>query len=117
MALFFKSAIAEVLKEGKKPLSISEITKRIFEKKLVKSKGKTPADTISARLNEDVRRNGRNSQFIKIKTGVFKLNPNFKEEIKTNKTTKEKESDIEREGTIVLLGQKINVKGNKLVRL
>jgi len=114
MTSFFKSAIIEVLKKEKKPLRVSEITKKVFERKLVKSKGKTPEETISARLNEDIRKNGKNSRFIKVKSGVFKLNPNFKEEVKKEKP-KEKESAISPEKIVVLLGQKIKVRGNKLV--
>ncbi len=74
---FFKLA-QDVLEYAKKPLSVSEIWQTAMElglDKKLSSSGKTPVNTLSARISTDVKR-GKSSKFVKVskKPSRYKLN-------------------------------------------
>jgi len=74
---FFKLA-QDVLEYVKRPLSVSEIWQTAMElglDKKLSSSGKTPVNTLSARITTDVKR-GKNSKFVKVSTkpSRYKLN-------------------------------------------
>ena len=60
-----------VLKEAKKPLTCQEIAERSARKKLHRSDGATPANTLNAAMARDISANGEKSRFIKTGRGLF----------------------------------------------
>ncbi len=71
MSLF--SAVVEILTEAGAPLHYREITKRILERGLWETQGKTPEATVNARLAVDIKKRGSNSRFQRTAEGVFAL--------------------------------------------
>lgn len=61
------------MKEKGTSLSAEEITKIALKKNLIETSGKTPAATMGARIYIDIKRNGDNSLFVKVKRGKFGL--------------------------------------------
>ncbi|MBK7105029.1 MAG: hypothetical protein IPH62_07085 [Ignavibacteriae bacterium] len=70
--LFLKAA-KSVLEEYKSSLNAEDIYNTASEKKLLNSKGKTPVNTMRARLAEEIRTNGVNSIFIRVGPNKFGL--------------------------------------------
>jgi len=68
-----REAAALVLKEVGSPLHAREIAKRILAKKLWKSTGKTPHQTVAARLYMDIKQNGGSSPFVLTAPQTFAL--------------------------------------------
>ena len=66
-------AAEAVLHDAASPLSYQEITKRALEQGLWQTKGATPEATINARLATDIKTNGPNSRFQRVRPGVFAL--------------------------------------------
>ena len=66
-------AIIQVLDEAHAPLHIQEITEKLLSGGLWKTSGKTPADTVSARLYTHIKQNGIHSPFIKVAPQTFML--------------------------------------------
>jgi restriction system protein len=62
---------AIVLAESDEPLHYKELTRRILERGLWETKGKTPEATINAQLSVDIKRNGGNSVFRRVGRGIF----------------------------------------------
>ncbi|MEA1964417.1 MAG: winged helix-turn-helix domain-containing protein [Candidatus Aerophobetes bacterium] len=69
----FLDAAYEILKMVGEPLKSEDITRRALDLGLLKTKGKTPAYTMAARLHCDVRDNGPRSRFIKVGPNLFGL--------------------------------------------
>ena len=69
-------AAYKVLLEAGTPLSIEEITHRILSKKLWRTKGKTPASTIGARIYSDIKKQGDESKFIQVDKRIFTVRAN-----------------------------------------
>jgi restriction system protein len=67
------AATAQVLSETAGPLSSGEITRLILERGLWQSAGKTPEQTVNARLAVDIKRRGSSSQFQRTAPGHFAL--------------------------------------------
>jgi restriction system protein len=65
--------IRAVLEEAGEPLHTDEITKRLLEKELWETQGKTPSATVAARLYADVKKKGDASEFVKAGKGTFGL--------------------------------------------
>jgi len=59
-----REAAALVLKEAGSPLHAREIAKRILARNLWKTAGKTPHQTVAARLYMDIKQNGGRSPFV-----------------------------------------------------
>jgi restriction system protein len=66
-------ASERILKEAGQPLHYKVITARIIKNKLWQSEGKTPEQTVNARLAVDIKKKGNNSRFIRIGPGIFGL--------------------------------------------
>lgn len=68
----FKAAAHEVLEEVGHPLHYSDITDIALESGYLTTRGKTPHDTMRARLSVDVRDNP-DSLFVQTAPGVYAL--------------------------------------------
>ena len=68
-------AAYEVLRDAGRPLHYREITERMLAKKLWNTAGKTPWDTVNARLSVEINSMGLASRFVRESPGVFTLNP------------------------------------------
>lgn len=68
----FKAAAREVLEEVGHPLHYSDITDIALESGYLATRGKTPHDTMRARLSVDVRDNS-DSPFVQTAPGVYAL--------------------------------------------
>lgn len=66
-------AVEMVLSQTGKPLHYQEITNKIISKELWYSEGKTPEQTVNARLAVDIKRKGIKSRFIRTAPGIFGL--------------------------------------------
>ena len=66
-------AAYRVLKEAKKPLSCQEIVDRAFKKKLHRSSGATPQNTLNAALATEIKTKGEKSRFVKVGRGLFSI--------------------------------------------
>lgn len=53
-----------VLRKSGTPLHVKDITRRILSGKLWKTSGKTPEETVGARLYSDIKKNGDSSSFV-----------------------------------------------------
>ncbi|HEO69670.1 MAG TPA: restriction endonuclease [Candidatus Hydrogenedentes bacterium] len=62
-----------VLQEAGEPLHAKEIAKRLLDKKLWSTEGKTPHATVSARLYSDIKKNGDKSPFVLVASQTFGL--------------------------------------------
>lgn len=72
--LSLNEAIKIVLTEVGQPLHVKEILQRILTSGLWSTSGKTPQDTISARLATDIKVNGASSAFIRTAPNTYALN-------------------------------------------
>lgn len=72
-ALTFLQAAKAVLEEMKQPMHFKKITELAIQKKLLKSKGKTPEWTMGARLSVDLKEKGAKSEFIRTDNGKYGL--------------------------------------------
>lgn len=68
-----REAAIEILKDSGEPLQAKELTKRILRKKLWKTAGKTPHQTVAARLYADIKKNGDTSPFVQVAPMTFGL--------------------------------------------
>lgn len=64
-------AVIEVLKRAGKPLHYNEITQKVLASGLWETTGTTPASTVRARINEDIRKNGNDSPLVRHGAGKF----------------------------------------------
>jgi hypothetical protein len=72
MKISFKDAAKKILQSEGRPLSASEITELALEKNLIDTDGQTPSATMAAQIYMDLK-NNPNSEFLKIKAGLFSL--------------------------------------------
>lgn len=93
----FKLAAIKVLREAKEPLHYEEITKRAIEQNLVETSGATPEATMNAQLSVDIKNKKDNSAFVRVKPGIFSLNPHYTEEKQEEEEKEEqaREEDVE----------------------
>ena len=73
-------AAAAVLREACEPLHCREITKRMLDQGLWTTSGKTPWNTVNARIAVDIRDLGSASRFVRSSPGIFTFNPNVTHE-------------------------------------
>lgn len=66
-------AIEVVLREEGRALHYQDLTDRILERRLWETEGKTPQDTVKARLAVDLQKYGAESRFIRTAPGTFAL--------------------------------------------
>jgi predicted NUDIX family phosphoesterase len=69
----FLKAAYEVLKTESRALSAPEITRLALERRLLTSSGKTPSQTMKARLSVEILRRGTRSTFMRTAEGEFGL--------------------------------------------
>ena len=72
-------AAAVVLDEAAEPLHYREITRRMLALKLWTTAGKTPWDTVNARMAVEIKERGSASRFLRVRRGWFALNRNATE--------------------------------------
>ena len=68
-------AATAVLSEAGEPLHYREITRRMLARGLWTTNGKTPWETVNARITVDIRGRGAASRFVRVAPGRFTLNP------------------------------------------
>ncbi|MEO8173194.1 MAG: winged helix-turn-helix domain-containing protein, partial [Sediminibacterium sp.] len=73
MGQLFLSAAEEVLKNHQTPVSVDDIVQLAMDNQLLKSAGKTPINTMRARLSEHIRKHKSNSIFIRTRANKFGL--------------------------------------------
>lgn len=73
----FWEGIESVLTDEGGPLHSKEITKRLLDRGLWHSKGKTPDATVAARLYTSINKQGAASRFVQTGKSTFGLNPDF----------------------------------------
>lgn len=76
--LSFTDAAEQVLRQndGQQPLHYEEITRRMMGLGLVETKGETPADTLRARISDEIRRRQKSNQpqrFVRLEEGLIGL--------------------------------------------
>lgn len=74
-AMSFAAAAEKVLREGKEPMHVKDITETVLKRKLSTTSGKTPVATMAAVLMRATRDKGK---FVKVAPGTFdvrELNP------------------------------------------
>ena len=64
-------AAYRVLREAKRPLSCQEVIDRAFRKKLHRSSGVTPQNSLNAVLANEIKTKGENARFVKVGRGLF----------------------------------------------
>ena len=68
------SAAVTVLQRTKQPMNVKDLVAYMTEKKLwVSPAGKTPAATLSAALQKEIKTKGKESRFVKADRGLFAL--------------------------------------------
>ena len=85
-------AIEKVLSSADSPLHVTEIYKAITEQDLWQSSGKTPEATIGARLYSDIKKNGDESKFVKVKAQTFSMRDVSSADIENQTTEPEQNS-------------------------
>lgn len=71
--MYVKDAAYAVLKEAGRPLSREDLARRVLQKGLWNTSGKTPTNTISAALYTDMKKQGPASRFAQPQKGMFSL--------------------------------------------
>ena len=66
-------AAEKVLNEAAQPLHYKEITRQILSQNFWQTEGKTPDQTVNARIAVDIKKKGENSRFVRTSPGVFGL--------------------------------------------
>lgn len=69
----FLTAAELILRRYQKPLEVNDIVTKAMEENILKSKGKTPENTMRARLSEHIRTKGSNSIFMRVGKNKFAL--------------------------------------------
>jgi hypothetical protein len=67
-------AAVEILKEAKEPLTCKEIVRRMFERKIWETSGRTPGATLSASMQREIAKKGKDSRFRRFHRGQYELN-------------------------------------------
>ena len=68
-----RDAVICVLQEAGEPLHVEEITRRILDRNLWSTTGKTPVATVSARIYTNIKKNGDQSPFVLVAPQTFGL--------------------------------------------
>ncbi len=76
----FKIAAIKVLRKSKESLHYNEITKQAIDQNLIVTSGATPDATMNAQITLDIKHKKDKSAFIRIKPGIFQLNPKYSQE-------------------------------------
>jgi restriction system protein len=79
MVVSFRQAAIKILEESNEPLTVSEITRRALEQKLITTGGATPQATMNAKIILDMKNKQEKSSFVRVRRGRYILNPNCEE--------------------------------------
>lgn len=71
--LTFIEAARTILMDAGEALHYREITARALKRGLVRTSGKTPEETLNARLSVEIKEHGEVSEFVRVAPGVFGL--------------------------------------------
>lgn len=74
-SLSMLEAAVQVLREAHEPLHYRKIWKRIEDRGLVRSQGRTPEQSLNSRLSVDINTKGESSRFRREAPGVYTLSP------------------------------------------
>jgi restriction system protein len=66
-------AAKAVLADADQPLHVTELTRRMLDRNLWATTGKTPVATVTSRLAVDIRRSGANSPFVRARPNTYGL--------------------------------------------
>jgi len=64
-------AAYRVLRDAKKPLSCQDIVDRAAKKKLHRSNGSTPQNSLNCAIANEIKTKGENARFVKVGRGLF----------------------------------------------
>ena len=78
-------AAVVVLREAAGPLHYREITERMLAQRLWTTSGKTPWNTVNALIAVDIKDQGANSRFVRVRPGFFALNSKLVDDESSNK--------------------------------
>ena len=73
--LTWRKAIEKVLTESGSAMHYKDIAERVVADGLRQSVGATPADTVSAQVAMSIKRNGKQSPFVRVARGIYAINP------------------------------------------
>ena len=68
------NAVHQVLAEAGEPLHYKEIARRVLDRGLWQTDGKTPEATVNAQLTVHIKKHGKNAKFRRVASGTFSLN-------------------------------------------
>ena len=74
--LTFREAAIKILKITNKPLHYKKITNIAIKKNLIETISDEPQNIMYSKIAEDIKLFKEKSSFIKVRPGIFKLNPN-----------------------------------------
>lgn len=94
--LSWKEAIIRILTDAKGPLHYRTITEEIMTRKLVETKGATPADTVGSQITSSIKSDGEKSPFVKVARGTFGLRKDL------NATNQQKFAEEEKDDTSII---------------
>lgn len=98
MSMTWHEAIVEVLRQSGSAMHYTEITDEILNQELVDTVGATPTNTVNARVTDDLRANGDDSQFVRVRRGEYMLREHHEEEDSTVASDSEDEADSDASG-------------------
>ena len=64
-------AAYKVLSDADEPLHYREITKRMIQRRLWRTSGRTPEQTINRDISEEINNRGENSRFSRVGRGMY----------------------------------------------
>ncbi len=94
----FKEAAKFILGQKTGPVGYTELTKEALARKLISDAGKTPARTMNAQINRDIKAKGVLSDFVKAGNGKYELNKKraqLQAEVRPDRIEQELESEEE----------------------
>ena len=66
---------AAILKDAGEPLTCKEMVRRMLEGRLWESGGRTPGATLSASINREIAKLGKEARFVRAERGLYSLKP------------------------------------------
>jgi hypothetical protein len=71
----YLTAARTILKDAPAGLHYEELTRRALDQGLITTSGKTPEASMNAQLSTVIKRQGAAAEFVRLKPGVFAMNP------------------------------------------
>lgn len=92
----FRNAAIAVLKKAKQPLHYKEITRIALDEGILETEGATPEASMNSRIILDIKHRKDASDFIKTAPSTYKLNPNKKDIVQTQKIEEKEQEEEEK---------------------